>query len=81
MQTMLDRGVATRRGVMCSHLERAYSETPAPALPQSEAAHRRCILLPLYPQMTDQDQRVVAEALEAALDAGHSSPVALPQVA
>jgi dTDP-4-amino-4,6-dideoxygalactose transaminase len=69
MQAMLDRGVATRRGVMCAHLEPAYARTEAPPLPRSEAAHRRCILLPLFPQMTDALQDEVADALVAALDA------------
>lgn len=67
MQAMLDRGVATRRGIMCSHLEAAYAQGPPCALPLSEAAHRRCILLPLYPQMTGDDQREVVGALRAAL--------------
>jgi dTDP-4-amino-4,6-dideoxygalactose transaminase len=67
MQSMLDAGVATRRGVMCAHLEGAYTDTLAPSLPESEAAHRRCILLPLYPQMTDAEQASVAAALRAAM--------------
>jgi perosamine synthetase len=28
MQSMLDRGVSTRRGVMCAHLESAYASEP-----------------------------------------------------
>jgi dTDP-4-amino-4,6-dideoxygalactose transaminase len=70
MQAMLNRGVATRRGVMCAHLEPAYSADPTPPLPRSEAAHRRSILLPLYPQMTEADQLTVVDALRAALGAG-----------
>lgn len=69
MQAMLDRGVATRRGVMCAHLEAAYSGFRSARLPHSEAAHRRCILLPLYPQMTDEIQKEVVTALRAALAA------------
>ena len=69
MQAMLDRGVATRRGVMCAHLEGAFAGAAAPPLPRSEEAHRRCILLPLYPQMTDEVQDAVVEALRAALAA------------
>jgi perosamine synthetase len=69
MQAMLDAGVATRRGIMCSHLEDAYVDAPAPPLPHSEAAHQRRILLPLYPQMTAGDLTRVVEALEAALRA------------
>lgn len=67
MQTMLDAGVTTRRGIMCSHLEGAYADAAAPALPHSEAAHRRRVLLPLYPQMTAGDQAHVVGTLKAAL--------------
>jgi perosamine synthetase len=68
MQSMLDRGVATRRGVMCVHLERAYEgfELRFP-LPESERARDRCILLPLFHQMTDSDQWHVVSALKEVL--------------
>jgi perosamine synthetase len=68
MQSMLDQGVATRRGIMCAHMESAYADLPQRwPLPRSEAARDECILLPLYPQMTDADQDLVVEALERAL--------------
>jgi perosamine synthetase len=70
MQFMLDRGIATRRGIMCSHLEGAYAETHAGPLPESERAHRHAILLPLYPQMTSEIQAEVVVALREALRAG-----------
>jgi perosamine synthetase len=67
MQAMLDAGVSTRRGVMCSHREPAYRSVPNRfALPHSERAQDQCILLPLYPQMTDDEQRQVVSALIAA---------------
>lgn len=67
MQAMLDDGVATRRGIMCAHLEEAYGAHSARLpLPHSEAARDHCILLPLYPGMTDQDQERVIAALAAA---------------
>lgn len=81
MQAMLDRGVATRRGVMCSHLEDAYADMAFPPLPHSEAAHRRSILLPLYAQMTDAEQAEVVDALKAALAAERASGDALRHVA
>jgi dTDP-4-amino-4,6-dideoxygalactose transaminase len=64
MQFMLDRGVATRRGIMCSHLEEAYRgfERRFP-LPASESAHRNCILLPLFADMTASEQDQVVDAL------------------
>ena len=71
MQFMLDRGIATRRGVMCSHREPAYAKEPwrcgkGQRLEQSERATSQCILLPLYPQMTNPDQTRVIETLAAA---------------
>ncbi|MDS4068163.1 MAG: DegT/DnrJ/EryC1/StrS family aminotransferase [Candidatus Competibacter sp.] len=83
MQALLDRGIATRRGVMCAHREAAY---PFPTwscprrgacgcapyacqeLQHSERAQDQCIILPLYPQMTDDDQDRVILALRQVLD-------------
>jgi len=67
MQSMLDAGVSTRRGVMCSHREAAYAclDRHAP-LSRSEQAQDRCIVLPLYGQMTAADQDHVADALRQA---------------
>ena len=68
MQAMLDAGVATRRGIMNMHQEAAHADVPLPfALPRSEAARDRGILLPIYPQMTDAEQDMVLAALRAAL--------------
>ena len=70
MQAMLDRGVATRRGVMCAHLEPAHAaESLRFALPESERARDRCVLLPLFPGMTDGMQGEVVAALRHALAA------------
>lgn len=67
MQYMLDRGVSTRRGIMCSHLEEPYSDAdPGQQLTESEKARDRCILLPLFPQMTEEEQGHVAKALKDA---------------
>ncbi len=67
MQEMLDHGIATRRGIMCSHREPVYrASAPREDLAQSEAAQEHCIILPLYPQMTPQEQERVADALTRA---------------
>jgi dTDP-4-amino-4,6-dideoxygalactose transaminase len=67
MQAMLDDGVSTRRAVMCSHRERAYAAQPRRhPLVRSERAQDRCIILPLYPQMSEDDQARVADALRRA---------------
>jgi perosamine synthetase len=64
MQELLDQGIATRRGIMCSHRESCYAEEkPLHDLRQSELAQDHAILLPLYAQMTEEDQVTVANAL------------------
>ncbi len=69
MQAMLDRGIATRRGIMCIHREPAYaSRKPQAPLGVSEAVQDHTILLPLYPQMTAAEQEQVVTALRAAID-------------
>jgi perosamine synthetase len=71
MQAMLDDGVSTRRGIMCSHREGAYRHLPRRRpLPQSEQAQDQCILLPLFPDMSDEDQRCVVAALRRACARG-----------
>lgn len=68
MQGMLDRGVATRRGIMCAHREGAWSDLPLRHdLTESERAQDECILLPLYVQMTDAEQERVVDALRQSL--------------
>ncbi len=64
MQAMLDAGIATRRGIMCAHREDGYRN--GWELPNSEFAQDRRIILPLYHQMTDEEQLQVAETLKRA---------------
>jgi perosamine synthetase len=71
MQQMLDKGIATRRGIMCSHREPPYcNERLRCALSHSETSQDRCIVLPLYPQMTREEQGEIASALTQACAAG-----------
>jgi dTDP-4-amino-4,6-dideoxygalactose transaminase len=56
---------------MCAHLEPACSDLPRRhALPQSERAQSRRVLLPLFPGMTSEQQVQVATALCQAIDRG-----------
>jgi dTDP-4-amino-4,6-dideoxygalactose transaminase len=68
MQDMLDHGIATRRGIMCIHLEKAYADLSLPhSLRHSEWARDHSLILPLYPQMPHEDQMRVIEVLAAAV--------------
>lgn len=73
MQAMLEQGVATRRGIMCAHLEPAYNTRPPRfPLPHSTQARDECVLLPLYPDLTVDEQDRVLDALELALHRVHA---------
>jgi perosamine synthetase len=66
MRELLRDGVPTRRGVMAIHLEASYDE-PGVSLPYTEAAARDVIMLPLFADLTDEQQdhviaRVTAHA-------------------
>jgi perosamine synthetase len=83
MQSMLDAGVATRRGVMCAHREIAYPANTwycisriegcdcnagfCQRLRHSEEAQDHTIILPLFPQMSLEQQDYVVKALYDAL--------------
>jgi perosamine synthetase len=85
MQAMLDEGIATRRGIMCAHREPAYpsgtwscagrirsrfcTEEVCRCLRHSEEAQDRTVILPLFPEMTFEQQDRVAESLQDALRA------------
>jgi dTDP-4-amino-4,6-dideoxygalactose transaminase len=70
MQAMRDAGVSTRRGIMCAHREPAYAREPWLAGPSglavSEEAQDRGLILPLYHELTADEQEAVANALREA---------------
>jgi dTDP-4-amino-4,6-dideoxygalactose transaminase len=83
MQEILDEGIATRRGIMCAHLEPAYCDPATwrcaqaestlsghhPDLAESERAQREGVILPLFSGMTEEQQDRVAAALHQACSA------------
>ncbi|MFC1889586.1 DegT/DnrJ/EryC1/StrS family aminotransferase [Thermodesulfobacteriota bacterium] len=84
MQFLLDRNIATKRGILCAHREPIYagrawsccSKTEGngllgdcECLSKSESASDQTILLPLFPQMTEKEQeKVVATLYDACTD-------------
>jgi dTDP-4-amino-4,6-dideoxygalactose transaminase len=75
MQRLLDEGISTRRGVMNAHREPAYSPgswRAAGPLTRGERAQDTVIVLPLYHQMTDEDQQRVVAALKRAVSSSAS---------
>jgi perosamine synthetase len=68
MQNLLDKGIATRRGIMCSHREAPYlGQKQRHDLRQSELAQDHAILLPIYAQMNEDAVQRVADALKGEL--------------
>jgi perosamine synthetase len=55
MQKLLDKGIATRRGIMTSHRETAYKNNGTFTLPTSEMLADNSLLLPIYCSMKIED--------------------------
>jgi dTDP-4-amino-4,6-dideoxygalactose transaminase len=67
-KSLLDKGIDTRPGIMCAHLEPPYRGAwPASCLPKSEAATASTVILPLYPMMEDAIVERVIDAVRFAM--------------
>jgi len=68
MTNLLRRGIATRRGVMASHLEKTYTDRGVrQSLPVTEEATKTTMLIPLFADMTDEQQDWVIDSLREEL--------------
>jgi len=68
MQALLDKGIATRRGIMLSHKEPAYSKLYSGlTLPNSEKLSDSSILIPLYIPMKKEETDYVIDAIRTVL--------------
>ena len=72
MQKLLQVGIATKKGIMCSHLEPAYNKEKwntgdgkqnYAKLIYSEKATRESILIPFYPKITKLEQKTIVQQL------------------
>ena len=72
MQRMLDAGISTRRGAMNVHREASYPQgswRAGSGLGRSEEVQDTAIVLPLYHQLTEDDQdRVIGTLANAIRD-------------
>lgn len=70
MRALKEQGIATRRGIMCAHLEPPYAAAwQGHGLEKSRLARDTGVILPLYPSMDPDDAARVADALRRALGA------------
>jgi len=64
MQKLLDRGISTRRGIMASHREPPYASGNWDSrLPETNRATDDTIILPLFHQMTEEEQDYIVESI------------------
>jgi perosamine synthetase len=74
LRMLADAGVSARRGIMAAHLEPAYAQThPGPPLPVTERITANSLILPLFHEMTEEEQDLVVSVIHAA--AGLRQPV------
>ena len=65
MQELLSRGVASRRGIMAIHREVPYRDGAwEPRLPVTNLVTDTALVLPLFYEMTEEEQDHVIECLE-----------------
>jgi dTDP-4-amino-4,6-dideoxygalactose transaminase len=65
MQELLTRGVSSRRGIMAIHRERPYREAKWEALlPMTNLVTDTAIVLPLFFEMSEEEQDYVIDCLE-----------------
>lgn len=68
LQRLAGAGVSARRGIMAAHLEPAYADgEPSVSLPVTERLSAASLILPLFHQLTEQEQdQVIAVIFNAA---------------
>ncbi|MGB8650530.1 MAG: DegT/DnrJ/EryC1/StrS family aminotransferase [Mycobacteriales bacterium] len=66
MVLMHEAGISTRRGIMAAHLEPAYAGHPHGDLSKTEQLSEQSVILPLFHEMTDEQQDRVVAVLRAA---------------
>lgn len=66
MERLLEKGIATRRGIMAIHMEECYSNYRV-SLPETERITKNTVLLPIYPSMTGEEQGYVIQCINEVL--------------
>lgn len=77
MAQLAESGISARRGIMASHAEPAYAGVPHAPLPVTERLTARSLILPLYHQLTEEQQDYVVSVIRAAArDGAARAPMA-----
>jgi perosamine synthetase len=66
LRLLADAGISARRGIMATHLEPAYADQHCPPLPVTERMTADSVILPLFHEMTEDEQDLIVSVLRAA---------------
>jgi dTDP-4-amino-4,6-dideoxygalactose transaminase len=66
LRMLADAGVSARRGIMAAHLEPAYAGFLCPPLPVTERVTAGSLILPLFHELTADEQDLVVSVVHAA---------------
>lgn len=80
LKALAEGGVSARRGIMAAHLEPAYRNHPHVPLPVTERLTSTSLILPLFHQMTEEEQETVVRVLHDVAGAVVSGAGAAPRV-
>jgi dTDP-4-amino-4,6-dideoxygalactose transaminase len=76
MRRLADAGVSARRGIMAAHTEPAYAEYNSVRLPVTERLTRDSVILPLFHDMTEEEQDLVVSVVTGASQRAGTASVA-----
>jgi dTDP-4-amino-4,6-dideoxygalactose transaminase len=68
LRRLADAGVSARRGIMAAHLEPAYHGRPHATLPVTERLTAQSLILPLFHDLTEEQQDLVVSVIRAAAE-------------
>jgi len=66
LRRLADAGVSARRGIMAAHLEPAYAGVTCPPLPVTERVTANSLILPLFHELTEEEQDQIVSVVHAA---------------
>jgi len=67
MTILLEKGIATRRGIMAIHREPCYREYALADLPNTERMTDRTLLLPIYPSLREEELMFITNSIREIL--------------
>jgi perosamine synthetase len=68
LSLLAQAGISARRGIMAAHLEPAYSSHRHPVLPITERLTARSLILPLFHELTEEQQDEIVAVVRATQD-------------